>query len=149
MSVWQWTLVCLLVIVLLIAAAIAFPVWRRRRISSDAGTFELALSRSGDRGTHRWVLGVARYGEDEIEWFATFGVSLQPRHRFVRERLEVDGRSRRPHGREVPALYPGSVIVSCRTDVGFRQLALTPGALTGLLAWLEASPPGHGVNNVL
>jgi hypothetical protein len=26
---------------------------------------------------------------------------------------------------------------------------MSPSALTGLLAWLESSPPGRGVNNVV
>lgn len=149
MSVWQWTLGCLLLVVLLFIAAVAFPVWRRSRISSASGSFDLALNFSAEPGSSRWVLGIARYGDDELEWFATFGVRLKPRYRLQRGSIDVDSRARPPQGREAAAVHGGSVIVPCSTSVGVRQLALTPHALTGLLAWLEASPPGQQVNNVL
>ena len=62
--------------------------------------------------------------------------------------LVVDGR-RDPAGAEVHALHDGHVVVAARTPTPVRQLALTPDALTGLLAWLEASPPGRSVNTVV
>lgn len=149
MSVWQWTLACLLLIVLFFAVAIAFPVWRRRRISAATGTFDLALNFSADHTARGWILGIARYGEDELEWFAIFGFGLTPRYRFRRSAINVDSRSRIPAGWEASSLQAGNVVVECRTRNGIQQLALTPSALTGLLAWLESSPPGHRVNNVL
>lgn len=146
---WQWTLGCLLLVVLLIGAAIAFPVWRRHRISSAFGSFDLALNGSDEPGPRGWTLGIARYTEDELQWFAIFGISLRPRYRFRRGDIDVLGRARSPEVREVSALHAGNVIIACQTHVGVRQLALSPSALTGLLAWLEASPPGQQVNNVL
>lgn len=146
---WQWALGCLLLVVLLLILAITFPMWRRHRISVVSGTFDLAVKFASETGPDDWKLGIARYGEDELEWFATFGFRLSPRYRLRRESIDVDSHSRSPYSGEASALHGGSVIVACRTQAGIRQLALTPHALTGLLAWLEASPPGRRVNNVL
>jgi hypothetical protein len=35
------------------------------------------------------------------------------------------------------------VIVTCKTPVGTLEVAMSPEALTGFLAWLEAAPPGQ------
>jgi len=41
-------------------------------------------------------------------------------------------------------LYSGHVVVAVDLQRGRRiELAMTERALTGFLAWLEASPPGH------
>ena len=46
----------------------------------------------------------------------------------------------------VQALYAGHVVIACSTSQGVVELALAHEALTGLLAWLEAAPPGrHGL----
>jgi hypothetical protein len=34
------------------------------------------------------------------------------------------------------------VVVSCQTPAGPVELAMSPSALTGFSAWLEAAPPG-------
>jgi hypothetical protein len=35
--------------------------------------------------------------------------------------------------------------VTCRTPAGLLEVAMSPEALTGFLAWLEAGPPGQRV----
>ena len=67
------------------------------------------------------------------------------------ERGHVEVLSRRtPVGSETYALHAGNTIVQCSIDGEISiQLALSPQALTGLLAWLESSPPGREVNNVI
>ena len=49
---------------------------------------------------------------------------------------------REPAGAEAFSLYAGHVVVTCATPVGDVELAMSPAALTGLQAWLEAAPPG-------
>jgi len=34
-------------------------------------------------------------------------------------------------------------VVTCRTPTGLLEVAMSPAALTGFLAWLEAAPPGR------
>ena len=41
------------------------------------------------------------------------------------------------------SLYSGHIVVSCLTPAGVREVAMSPEALTGFLAWLEAAPPGR------
>ncbi len=41
------------------------------------------------------------------------------------------------------SLYSGHIIVSCQTPSGPLEVAMSPDALTGFLAWLEAAPPGR------
>jgi hypothetical protein len=40
------------------------------------------------------------------------------------------------------SLYADHVIVSCSTEHGDIDLAMSPSSLMGFQAWLEASPPG-------
>jgi hypothetical protein len=94
------------------------------------------------------VLGLAVYRDTELEWFRTFSLSLRPRYRFTRGDVRIEGR-RDPVGNEVHTVHVGHLIVSTQNASGIRQLAMSPNALTGLLSWLESSPPGQRVNNVL
>ena len=61
---------------------------------------------------------------------------------FRRSELDFLGR-RDPAGVESYSLYAGHIIVSCRTPTGLLEVAMSPDALTGFLAWLEAAPPGQ------
>jgi len=52
---------------------------------------------------------------------------------------------RLPTEAEAASLGPGMVVVECRVGEdtgGIIELALGEEALTGLLSWLEAAPPG-------
>jgi hypothetical protein len=46
-------------------------------------------------------------------------------------------------GVESYSLYSGHIIVTCKTPSGPLEVAMSPDALTGFLAWLEAAPPGQ------
>ena len=63
-------------------------------------------------------------------------------------RVLIEGR-RDPEGAEAYALHDGHIVVRTENADGIEQFALSPNSLTGLLSWLESSPPGRGVNNVL
>jgi hypothetical protein len=117
-------------------------VLRRRWISRHGGTFEFSVRVRSGRGGRGWILGVARYTEDGLEWFRVF--SLAPRPRLVYRRAEIEYLGRRePSGVEAYSLYSGHIVVSCRTPAGPLELAMSPAALTGFLAWLESAPPGR------
>lgn len=129
----------LLLLVLLYGVAL---VVRRRWIARNGGTFEFSVrvrSRKGGRG---WVLGVARYTEDGLEWFRVFSLAPRPSSVYRRAEIEYLGR-REPSGVEAYSLYSGHIIVSCRTPAGPVEVAMSPAALTGFLAWLESAPPGR------
>lgn len=141
---WQWladVAGVLLLLVLLYGIAL---VVRRRFISRHGGTFEFSVRVRSGRAGRGWVLGLGRYSGGDLEWFRIFSLLPRPRRVFRRSELEYVGR-RDPGGVESYSLYSGHIIVSCRTPTGPLEVAMSPEALTGFLAWLEAAPPGRRV----
>ncbi|MDX6267243.1 MAG: hypothetical protein QOD70_1983, partial [Frankiales bacterium] len=49
---------------------------------------------------------------------------------------------RQPKGPEALALLKGVEVIELASSAGPVEIALDSSALTGLLAWLEARPPG-------
>jgi hypothetical protein len=85
---------------------------------------------------------VVSYQQDELYWFSAFGITSRPDEAFGRRDLAVVSR-RDPDAGEEATLGPDRVVVECRLASGETvELALASSALTGLLAWLEAAPPG-------
>lgn len=139
---WAWLLDAVgLLLLLTLLYAVALVV-RRRWISRDGGTFEFSVRARSARAGRGWVLGVGRYSGDDLEWFRIFSLALGPKAVFSRGDLEYVGR-RDPEGAEAYSLYSGHVVVTCETPTGPLEVAMSPAALTGFLAWLEAAPPGR------
>jgi Protein of unknown function (DUF2550) len=132
-----WFLIIILVIALACAIAIAV---RRTLIERSGGTVECGLRRAGDR---RWRLGLAAYQSDALRWYPVFGLRLRAGEVFARRAMSVVGR-RPADPVEVTSIGSAAVVVECDTGTaGPRiELALSDDALTGLLSWLEAAPPG-------
>jgi len=87
---------------------------------------------------------VASYQREELNWFGALGLTMRPDVVFPRRDLTVVSR-RLPTDAEAASLGPGMVVVECRVGEdtgGTIELALGEEALTGLLSWLEAAPPG-------
>ena len=128
-------------LVLLIVVFIA----RRRFLTRYTGTFECSLRTSTDTLGKGWVLGLARYEADRIEWFRVFDLSWRPRR--VLRRGDVHVRERRhPRGPEAFAVMAGSVIVRCADEHGALELAMSDPSYTGFASWLESAPPGQNVS---
>ncbi len=118
---------------------------RRRAIGRRGGIFNCSLrERPAPRGKG-WMLGVARYSDDTLEWYRVFSWSPRPRRRLTRRGLVVT-RRREPSPAEAYALLPGAVVVDCALHGRPLELGMDNDTLTGFLAWLEASPPGRDVN---
>ncbi|MBI3687662.1 MAG: DUF2550 domain-containing protein [Actinobacteria bacterium] len=128
-------------LVLVAAAALLFLLAARRWYLLRVGAIDVTLRDRPGTGGRGWVLGVGRYGGDELLWFRVFSLALTPSRSVSRRTLEIVGR-RRPDGTESWAVAPGSVILECRLDSAPLQLAMGEEALTGFLSWLEAAPPG-------
>ena len=145
-----WVLAAFLVLLVIAAAGIAV---RRFLLERGGATVECGLR----KGRGSWRLGVASYQLDEFCWFGVFGISMRPDETFCRRDLAVVSR-RLPTEAEASILGPGRIVVECQLGesgapaedggAGPRNadhavdLALAESALTGLLAWLEAAPPG-------
>ena len=167
-----WLFAAFLVILIVAAASIAA---RRFLLERGGGTVECGLR----KGSGPWRLGLASYQREELCWFGIFGLSMRPDEVFPRRDLTVVSRrlpsdaeaaSLGPgmivvecklveDGSQLgPAAAPdggasasgggtpasGGVLAG-----GTVELALAEAALTGLLSWLEAAPPGSRLDAAL
>lgn len=128
-------------LLVVLASALFAVVVRRRLLQRQGGTVDLALRLRPQARGGGWALGVGRFVGDDLLWYRVFSLSPRPRRRLSRRDLEVFERRRPVHG-EAFALPAEAVVMGCRTSAGPVELGMTPAAVTGLLAWLEARPPG-------
>jgi hypothetical protein len=152
-----WLFAAFLILLVLAASGIAV---RRFLLERRGATVECGLRRPGGS----WRLGLASYQLDEFYWYRVFGFSMRPEQAFPRRDLAVVAR-RPPTQEEVTILGPGRIVAECQlgatsgTDVPGRadgpggvgrvDLAMAESALTGLLVWLEAAPPGSHLDVAL
>ena len=169
---WLGALEVVGIVLVLLGLCLVGLAVRRRWVSRFGGTFECSMSRHVIRGSQsaraktdldrtdldrtdiaktttstRWVLGVARYSGEHLEWFRFFSLAWWPSHTFLRSDLAVlDHRA--PDSAEAVALYADQEIVTLSIGAGSdtvrRELTMTSESLTGMLSWLEAAPPGIG-----
>lgn len=134
-----------LALALVLVLALVLLALRRRFLARQGGTFECAMRLGTATTRSGWVLGVARYNEELLEWFRFFSYSPGPRMAFRRLDVSVT-HDREPDPDEASALYLGQRIVALQTsddpDSRVWELAMSSESLTGLLSWLEAAPPG-------
>lgn len=140
-----WIFAVVLVLIVLVAAALAS---RRYLLERAGGTVDCGLRIPA--GTGSWRLGVLSYAHDSLRWYGALGVLLRPEHEFQRRLLTVA--SRRPaEPSEAVTLGEDRLVVEVALQPSDDpesppgeavELAMTDQALTGFLAWLEASPPG-------
>lgn len=141
MPSWESGLDAVGVALLLMVAYGTLLIVRRRLLARHGGTFEVAVRNPSSRPAAGWALGLGRYRGEELQWFRLFSPSPRPRQRWDRSDLRISGH-RPPTAEEEAALYGGHRVVECTTARGPVLLAMSPSALTGLSAWLEAGPPG-------
>ena len=134
-----------LVLVVLAAAALAV---RRHLIERRGGTVECGLRSPAGHGT--WRLGVASYQGGHFCWYGALDVRFRPEQVFHRRSLTV--LSRRPSlPSEATVLGTERIVVElghAEPGDGHVELAMTQEALTGFMAWLEASPPGSHLEDI-
>ena len=141
-----WIFAAVLVLVVLAAALLES---RRYLLERSGGTVECALRRPA--GSGQWRLGVLSYQRDSLRWHGALGILLRPERVFPRRALSVV--TRRPADpTEAVSLGAERVVVEVSVKPSADasgspagehvELAMTEQALTGFLAWLEASPPG-------
>jgi hypothetical protein len=129
-----------LVVVLLVPVVLLGA--RRRWLSRQGGLFDCSVRLSTKHPGTGWVLGVARYSGDNLEWFRAFSVSLRPRVIFPRSQSKA-GAQRDPDPIESVLLYDQQRILRMELADGESwELAMSVASLTGLLSWLESAPPG-------
>lgn len=132
----------LLAAALLLAIPVVWLIARRRWLSRQGGTFECSVRLTTTTPGTGWVLGVARYRADSLEWFNSFSLSLRPRMVLPRGDTRSGGQ-RGPTPVEAVLLFDNQRIVELISGSGaVWEFSMAPESLTGLLSWLESSPPG-------
>lgn len=145
---WPWFIDVLALSVAITLALFIVMAVRRWVISRRGTTIDLSVTRHPENDASGWIIGVGRYRGEDLEFFRLFSLWPVPRYTFRRGTVEVLGR-RSPSPRESRRTHHSFVVAQVETQTPVAQVALTPGALTALLAWLESAPPGHNVNNVV
>jgi hypothetical protein len=134
-----WLVVALLVVVVAL-------VLRRSVLVRRGATVHCGLRLDSTKHNRVWQIGMARYTNEDLEWFRLMSLRYQPNCTFVRRSVQIVGR-RYPHGAELLAVPHGSVAITCNviTRAGSAreiELAMSAAAVTGFLAWIESSAPG-------
>lgn len=148
MPVWLGFVETLAVSVGAAIGVLVLLIIRRRALERPRSSFALSVKRAAVVSPRGWRPGIALYRGDDVVWFSLFSLAWWPKYRLHRGTVIVD-RRRAPVGQEIYVLPPDHVVVSCASEAGLSQLAMTLPSLTGLLAWLEAAPPGRNVSQVL
>lgn len=138
--------VAIVVTVVVLSTPVVYVVLRVHWLTRQGGSFECSVLLNADDPQHSWVLGVARYVGEDLEWFRYYAASTRPWFQLARGRCAVI-QVREPGPDEVEALFPAHRVLEldyATTDgrAEHWQLAMSVESMTGLLAWLEASPPG-------
>ena len=135
-------------LLVLFGLVLALFILRRYLLARRGATFDCSLRREHPRRASTWILGVARYEEDRLEWFRIFTVSPRPSRVLTRAQLLLIEWIQ-PDEQDVHSILPGAVIVRCsygRTHAENHsevlELAMTRSDYTGFATWLEATPPG-------
>ena len=140
-SWWCGLLVALAAAAALIASRSDAACWRGTGGCSSA----VCGSRRATPGAG-WVLGMARYNAEMLEWFRFFSYSDASAGVLPAQR-GAGGRTPRTRPVEAVALYAGQRVVELVEHGGpgvagrTWELAMATDSLTGLLSWLEAAPP--------
>ncbi len=141
MSSWVGVLEVLGLLLVLAVLLLLLLAVRRRWLSRAGGTFECSLRLRTSTPSAGWVLGVGRYHGGRLEWFRFFSFSVRPREIFPRGRVRVVD-TREPDLVEAVSLTTESRILALEVGNATTELAMSDDSVLGLLAWLEASPPG-------
>lgn len=129
------------VAVLLCAVVLGSFVLRRRRLLHRSGAVECALRRRPRTGGGGWSMGIARFTGDELEWHRVLSLSPRPLVTLSRVDAVVTARRTALPVEHIATTVGGSVL-ALAVDQAQVELAVAPAVLTGLVAWLEAAPPG-------
>jgi hypothetical protein len=128
---------------LVVAVLVLATTYLRRRYIAKG----LPLTLCGLRlpSAPRWRLGLIRFGDNALEWYALGGVSLRPKHRWQRQSLLLDAPRALAVEEAIP-LLPDASRVPCTHHGRAFDLALQGPDYTALRSWQEAAPPGYNVN---
>lgn len=135
MNVAGWVLT---LIVLIVIAAAIFG-YRRRRILIIRGAIAMSVHRGrGLRGG--WVLGVARYSDEYLEWFRMTSFRAGPSLRIGRRETTIEERAEATAA-DADWMPPEPIVLRLSTPGGPQLVAVSKSSMPGLLSWWESAPP--------
>jgi hypothetical protein len=129
---------------LFIVVAVLGTVFARRRLIARGEPLTVCALR--EAGDHRWRFGLARYGSGGLEWFTLAGLSLRPARRWERGLLDIGAGRPLAAGERPEILIPSAMKADCSYREVHFEIAMARAPYTVLRTWLEAAPPGRGVN---
>lgn len=137
---WSWTALAVGLLVVCVLVPVAWLVARRRWLSGRHRVFECSLHRPGtDAGS--WMMGIARFRDETVEWYRVFSLSLRPAYTFTRGTTRVL-RVRQPEAAEAAEVYTGHVVADLDAPYEGMSLAMSRPDLNAFSSWTEAAPPG-------
>ncbi len=134
-------LIVLAALIILFGALLGGFVLRHLFLGRRPGSFDCSLRQDLNRRSGGWMLGVARYQVDRLEWFRIFSFTPRPRRTLDRSALVVRDWYP-PADSDVDSLMPESVIVRCQYQREELEFAMTEADYNGFSTWLESAPPG-------
>lgn len=125
-------------LIALTVTLVALFLVRRWLLARPVGSFDCSL-RKDEEEQGDWMLGVARYEADRLDWFKVFGLSPRPGRTLSRTRLVVleTRKAKRGEGN----VGAGSVVVRCGYGALVLELAMSEPDYNGFAAWIESAPP--------
>ena len=135
------------IVVICVTGVVAMPFVglyaRRRWLTGQGGLFDCAYRMTDGVPGSGWVLGLARYREDRLEWFRAFSLGLRPSVSLQRGTTTYV-HQRPASGLEQVVLFENSRVILVRERVSSREhcLAMDGDTTMGLITWLESAPPG-------
>lgn len=138
---WWSAVLFLLVLVVVLALPFIGLVARRRWLAARGWVVDCTLRfRSAAPGSG-WMLGVARFNEEDLEWYRILSLDIRPRV-VVRRGEALISVTRPPTREEGFSLYGEQRLVDVETDSLAVTLALSPDDMMAFLSWSEAGAPG-------
>lgn len=137
MGWWHILLVCVGVV---IAAVVAWGMWRSYQLTAIPGSFHASYLRGG-----RWKYGVVHFGAYSLSWFPIPAFGFKAVREWERAKIHdfsyVSSRSR-PGQVRATFIYGGTVddagaVTGGTPEVLFSDLA----SISGVISWIEAAPP--------
>jgi Protein of unknown function (DUF2550) len=128
-------------LIVLFGLVLGIFVLRHLILGRRPGSFDCSLRQDLTRSAGGWMLGVARYHVDRLEWFRIFSFTPRPGRVLERSLLVVRDWYAPPET-DIDTLMPESVIVRCHYQQEEIEFAMTREDYTGFATWLESAPPG-------
>lgn len=124
-----WSVAAALAVLLCLAVVLLVRV---RVLANRVGAFECALRMEG---RHRWMSGIAVFGDETVEWYRLVSLAPGAKYRLCREGMTLGEVRRRGTSQvlEVPCQVAGY-----RFDLGMRE-----DSHSALVSWLEAAAPSQ------